>query len=110
MAKAKLVAKVRFDDGSKKGLDGKPTDYDIGEEYKGACAALAKAKSDGLICSESDLAASKEVLDEKDKTIRALEDKLMAANKEIAQLQKDLKEKSGRKPKSDEGDESPAEN
>ncbi len=90
MAKQKLVARVRFDDGSKKGPSGKATDYEIGEEYKGE--NTAQLKKDGMICSESELVASKEVIDEKDRAIRALEDKLAKALSENVELQKELDE------------------
>lgn len=90
MAKQKLVAKVRFDDGSKRGEDGKSKDYEIGEAYQGSAEQSAVAESNGFLCLESDLKASKEVLDAKDKMIRELQDKLALANKKIDQLQKDL--------------------
>ena len=88
MAKQKLVAKVRFDDGSKRGADNKSMDYEVGEVYQGDDAQAALDK--GFLCSESDLKASKEVLDAKDKLIRELQDKNAKLNKQVDQLQKDL--------------------
>lgn len=88
MAKQKLVAKVRFDDGSKKGADNKSQDYEVGEMYMGDDPQSALDK--GFLCSESDLKASKEVLDAKDKTIRELQEKNAKLNKQVDQLQKDL--------------------
>lgn len=102
MAKAKLVAKVRFDDGSKRGEDNKSKDYEIGEAYQGSNADALKKQ--GLLCSEAELSASKEALDDKDKTIRALEDKLMEANRLNQKLQKEIAElKAEQKPAKKKG-------
>lgn len=97
MAKDQLVAKVRFDDGSKVGGDGKSKDYEVGEEYQGEDKAAAKAKTAGFVCKESELIASKEVLDEKDKEIRALKAeaaalKVKAEGKDSAALEKLVEE------------------
>lgn len=95
MAKQKLVAKVRFDDGTKRGEDNKSRDYEVGEVYQGEDPKAAMDK--GFLCSESDLKASKEVLDAKDKLIRELQDKNEKLNKQNDQLQKDL-DAAGAKP------------
>lgn len=114
MAKQKLVAKVRFDDGTKKGENGKAVDYNIGDLYEGDAEQAAAAKKAGLVCGESELTASKEVVDEKDRTIRSLEAKLDAALKENQALRQENDElksaggdeqpvkKPGRKSKKDE--------
>ncbi len=93
----KLVAKVRFDDGSKKAHNGKATDYNVGEEYLGDAKQAMILRKKGLLCSSAELNASAEVIDEKDKTIKALEAKLVesaealqAAEKTIASLNEDL--------------------
>ena len=88
MAKQKLVAKVRFDDGSKKGEDGKSRDYEVGEAYMGSDPKAALDK--GFLCSESDLKASKEVLDAKDKMIRELQEKNADLNKQLDEANKKL--------------------
>jgi hypothetical protein len=91
MAKQKLVAKQRFDDGSKKHpSSGKPVDYEIGEAYAGDVVQAESAMRNGLLCTEAELKMSKEVLDEKDRTIRQLEEKLDKANKSIDALQAKL--------------------
>ena len=99
MAKEKLVAKVRFDDGTKKGANGvSSSDYNMGEAYMGGDAKeIAALKKKGLLCSEAELKASAEVLDEKDKVIKALEAKvaegaesLKAAEQVIEALTKEI--------------------
>lgn len=99
MAKEKLVAKVRFDDGTKKTGNGvSSADYNIGEAYMGSDSKeIAALKKKGLLCSEAELKASAEVLDEKDKVIKALEAKiaegaeaLKAAEQTIEALSKEI--------------------
>lgn len=96
MAKHKMVAKVRFDDGSKKGPGGKSLDYNIGEEYQGDASMQKKAMKEGLICNEGDLQVTKETVDAKDLVIEKLEGKIAELNKVISELEKsimDLQEK-----------------
>ena len=84
MAK-KLVAKVRFDDGSNVGESGKSSDYAVGQEYKGDAASMDAAVKAGLVCDPADLKV-KAVTDVKDQTIAKLEKanaKLQAENQEL---------------------------
>lgn len=93
MAKQDLVAKVRFDDGTKKGGDGKSVDYNVGEKYLGNGEEMKAAKKNGFICTPDELQASQVVLDEKDKKIRDLERQLDAAKLEVNELRKQLSDK-----------------
>lgn len=70
---AKLVAKVRFDDGSKK-VGGKSKDYEIGEEYAGDKKNEAGLKKQGLLCPQEELQVAKDVLKDKDALIASLQD------------------------------------
>lgn len=88
MAKVKYVAKCSFDDGSKQGPSGKGCDYKVGEPYVGSDDQIKKCVKAGLICSESELVASKEVVDEKEKQIRVIQNKLEEANKALAASEK----------------------
>lgn len=98
MAKGKtLVAKSPFDDGTKKGENGKSMDYTVGENYQGTPAEAKIMIDKGLLASPEEFEASKEVLDEKDKKIRLLEAKLEesrmaleAAEKHASDLQDKL--------------------
>ena len=90
MAKEKMVAKTAFDDGSKKGSDGKATDYKVGEEYKGRAEQEKSAKDKGLICTESELEVSKAQLDSKDEQIAKLEKKLADAHAVITKLENQI--------------------
>lgn len=86
MAKSEkgLVAKIRFDDGSKVGPDGKSKAYEIGEEYQGKGSIIDELQEKGLLCKEADLAVDKKSLDKRDKEIAELQkenDRLVAENK-----------------------------
>ena len=98
MAKKNLVAKVVFDDGTKKGENGKPVDYKVGDDYVGTGGDLKAAMAKGLVCDNAELMASKEVVDEKDRTIRSLETKLAKALEHNGELQREIDELSAAQP------------
>ncbi len=94
MAK-KLVARIRFDDGSKR-VQNASVDYAIGEEYKGDNAAALEKK--GFLCEEKDLQV-KAAVDEKDKVIAGLEKQIKALKKEIEELKSVDADKAPKVPK-----------
>jgi vacuolar-type H+-ATPase subunit I/STV1 len=99
MAKEKLFAKVRFDDGTKKGVNGKPVDYDIGEEYAGNQTMANKAKKAGLICNKGELEKKavqnlddKKRIEELERMLKDREEALKVAEATIVDLQAELAE------------------
>ena len=104
MAKAKHVAKRSFDDGSKKGENGKAVDYKKGDEYKGSADEQKDALKKGLICSDKEFSAIDEVIDEKngsiaelqkmlaerDKALGVAEDKVIELTASLEELQKEM--------------------
>lgn len=92
-SKAKYVAKRKFDDGSKS-VDGKSSDYTIGEAYAGEAKNVKALVAQGLLCTPAELADSKQAMDAKDQDIQKLQEKvesLQAAlderDKKIAELE-----------------------
>ena len=99
---AKLVAKTVFHDGSKAKVGGQDLDYQVGEEYQGDDKDAQALRKKGLLCTPDELQASKSALNQRDKKIHELEDKVEDLNKKLSQAEdgaqklavenKDLKE------------------
>lgn len=98
MARNKVVAKVRFDDGSKV-VNSKAMDYEPGEEYQGKGDCLKQAKEKGLVCSDVEFADYQKVvvsgsdkIDELNQIVKDQAEALEKAEAKIADLQSQLSE------------------